>query len=306
MQGQLPVSDDVGLRLLEEADAQELHALIEANRAGLARWLPWAAGQGFEETLEFIRKSRTQVSENDGFQAAIVLDGGIVGMIGHPGVDWPNRSTRIGYWLDEAHRGGGIVTAAARVLVDRALTVWRLNRVEILAATENRRSRAIPERLGFREEGTLRQFQMVDGRHLDCVSYSMLAADWHGASAPVLGLDHVQVAAPVGSESEARGFYAGLLGLTELEKPEALRGRGGVWFACGSQQLHVGVTADFAPAIKAHPALRVRQPDLDLIAGRLPAAGSPVQWDDAVPGMRRFYTADPWGNRIELLAPASS
>lgn len=118
----------------------------------------------------------------------------------------------------------------------------------------------------------------------------------------ILGLDHVQVAAPIGSESEARGFYGDLLGLSELEKPEALRGRGGVWFACGSQQLHVGVVDGFSPATKAHPALRVHHADLDPIAERLDAAGSTVEWDEAIPGTRRFYTADPWGNRIELLA----
>ena len=87
MQG-LSVTDDVSLRLLEEADAKELHALIEASRTRLARWLPWAAGQGFEESLEFIRKTCAQASENDGFQAAIVLDDRIAGMVGYPGVDW--------------------------------------------------------------------------------------------------------------------------------------------------------------------------------------------------------------------------
>jgi catechol-2,3-dioxygenase len=117
----------------------------------------------------------------------------------------------------------------------------------------------------------------------------------------IIGLDHVQVAAPIGSESDARRFYETLLGLPELEKPEALRDRGGVWFACGAQQLHIGVTRDFSPAHKAHPALRVHLTDLDLIAERLRAAGSTVQWDDAIPDTRRFYTADPWGNRIELI-----
>lgn len=117
----------------------------------------------------------------------------------------------------------------------------------------------------------------------------------------IIGLDHVQVAAPIGSESAARRFYGGLLGLSELEKPEALRDRGGIWFACGADQLHVGVTQNFSPATKAHPALRVRLTDLDLVAERLTAAGSKVQWDDAIPDVRRFYTADPWGNRIELI-----
>ncbi len=118
---------------------------------------------------------------------------------------------------------------------------------------------------------------------------------------PIIGLDHVQVAAPIGSESDARQFYGALLGLPELEKPEALLCRGGVWFACGGQQLHVGVTGDFSPATKAHPALRVHDTDLDLIAQRLRAADCKVQWDDAIPGTRRFYTADPWDNRIELI-----
>jgi catechol 2,3-dioxygenase-like lactoylglutathione lyase family enzyme len=110
----------------------------------------------------------------------------------------------------------------------------------------------------------------------------------------------VQVAAPVGSEDAARGFYGELLGLSELEKPEALRGRGGVWFACGAHQLHVGIAPDFSPATKAHPALRVALSDLDQLAKRLGEAGVEVRWDDAIPGVRRFYVADPWGNRLEL------
>ncbi len=111
----------------------------------------------------------------------------------------------------------------------------------------------------------------------------------------------MQVAAPVGSEDAARRFYGGLLGLSELEKPEALRARGGVWFTCGDNQLHVGITPDFSPATKAHPALRVASSDLDRLAERLGEAGAEVQWDDAIPDVRRFYVADPWGNRIELI-----
>jgi catechol 2,3-dioxygenase-like lactoylglutathione lyase family enzyme len=120
----------------------------------------------------------------------------------------------------------------------------------------------------------------------------------------VVGIDHVQVAAPRGSEEEARRFYGGLLGLAELPKPPVLQARGGVWFACGAHQLHVGIDEPFSPAVKAHPALAVRPADLDHLAERLGAAGYRVQWDDALPGTRRFYTADPWGNRIELVASA--
>jgi catechol 2,3-dioxygenase-like lactoylglutathione lyase family enzyme len=117
----------------------------------------------------------------------------------------------------------------------------------------------------------------------------------------MLGIDHVQVAAPPGAEGQARSFYGDLLGLPELEKPENLRARGGVWFACGAHQLHVGIADPFTPATKAHPALALATADLDRLADRLMQAGCAVQWDDAIPGTRRFYTADPWGNRIELV-----
>lgn len=115
-------------------------------------------------------------------------------------------------------------------------------------------------------------------------------------------LDHVQIAAPPGCEEEARRFFGGLVGLPELEKPAPLRGRGGVWFAAGSRQLHVGVEADFAPARKAHPAFALPAADLDPLAERLEQAGVAVSWDTSLPGARRFYCQDPWGNRIEFLA----
>lgn len=120
----------------------------------------------------------------------------------------------------------------------------------------------------------------------------------------VVGIDHVQVAAPPRSEDEARRFYGDLVGLAELRKPPVLHARGGVWFACGPHQLHVGIDERFSPAVKAHPALAVRPGDLDRLAERLGAAGCRVQWDDALPGTRRFYTEDPWGNRLELVASA--
>jgi catechol 2,3-dioxygenase-like lactoylglutathione lyase family enzyme len=115
-------------------------------------------------------------------------------------------------------------------------------------------------------------------------------------------LDHVQIAAPEGCEAAARRFFGELLGLEEIEKPEPLRARGGAWFALGGRQLHVGVEKEFEPARKAHVALRVEPAELDRLADRLVAAGSPVTWDDALAGERRFYSADPWGNRIEFLA----
>lgn len=113
----------------------------------------------------------------------------------------------------------------------------------------------------------------------------------------VTGLDHVQLAMPQGGEDAARAFYGGLLGLTEAPKPAALAGRGGVWFTGGGLQLHLGVETPFQPARKAHPALVVT--DLAAAHSTLPAPSA----ISALPGLRRFYVADPFGNRIEILQP---
>jgi catechol 2,3-dioxygenase-like lactoylglutathione lyase family enzyme len=114
----------------------------------------------------------------------------------------------------------------------------------------------------------------------------------------ITGIDHVQVAAPAGCEGPARAFYGALLGLEELPKPEALRSRGGCWFRAGSHELHVGVEDPFAPALKAHPGLV--SADLDGLRARLNAVGIETRDDDSIPGARRFYAADPFGNRLEF------
>jgi catechol 2,3-dioxygenase-like lactoylglutathione lyase family enzyme len=122
----------------------------------------------------------------------------------------------------------------------------------------------------------------------------------------IRALHHVQLAAPAGCEDEARRFYGELLGLTEVPKPATLAGRGGVWFSLDGrpdgQGLHIGVEQPFTAARKAHPALQVH--NLEALAERLSTAGVTVVWDDDLPGYRRFYAFDPWGNRLELLTPA--
>jgi ubiquinone/menaquinone biosynthesis C-methylase UbiE/catechol 2,3-dioxygenase-like lactoylglutathione lyase family enzyme len=117
----------------------------------------------------------------------------------------------------------------------------------------------------------------------------------------VRALDHMQLAMPRGAEEQARAFYGGVLGLEELPKPPALAARGGVWFRCGKQQINLGVEEDFHPQRKGHPGLLVR--DLAAVRARLEAADAPILPDDLLPGYERFYTADPFGNRIECLRP---
>jgi catechol 2,3-dioxygenase-like lactoylglutathione lyase family enzyme len=115
-------------------------------------------------------------------------------------------------------------------------------------------------------------------------------------------LDHVQLAIPKGSEASCRAFYCDLLGWREVEKPQVLAARGGLWLDIGEGQVHLGVEDDFRPARKAHPAMVVD--DLDALAAKLRSAGVTVIFDDAIPGVRRFYANDPVGNRLEFVEAA--
>ena len=170
------------LRLFEESDADELFALSDRNRRHLEPWLPWVPHtHGPADSLEFIRITRRQVADNDGYQLAIVEPGGeIAGVAGFHRIDWANRATSIGYWLAADRQGQGLMTAAVRALIDHAFGVWGLHRIEIVAAVENARSRAVPERLGFREEGVRRDGERHGERYLDLVVYALLEDDWRG------------------------------------------------------------------------------------------------------------------------------
>ncbi|MGZ8177439.1 VOC family protein [Williamsia sp. SKLECPSW1] len=107
---------------------------------------------------------------------------------------------------------------------------------------------------------------------------------------------------PRGREAEARAFYADVLGMTEVQKPPALAARGGAWFRSDGLELHLGVEDDFRPARKAHPGILAD--DLGRLADAIASRGGRVDWDDAFPGYRRFYSEDPFGNRVEFLEPA--
>ncbi len=112
-------------------------------------------------------------------------------------------------------------------------------------------------------------------------------------------IDHVQLAGPKGCEDEAREFFADILGLTEVEKPEELKKRGGVWFEFGPFQLHIGIEEPFLPAKKAHPALVVE--DIEGLKSHLSEKGVPFTEDSNLPGASRIHVFDPFGNRLELL-----
>jgi catechol 2,3-dioxygenase-like lactoylglutathione lyase family enzyme len=116
---------------------------------------------------------------------------------------------------------------------------------------------------------------------------------------PILSLDHVQLAIPVGGEDRARSFYTGILGLTEVEKPASMAGRNSMWFVAGPVSLHLGLEPDFHPAKRAHPALVVD--DLDEIIAACERAGLSTKPDTSFSNFRRVHIFDPFGNRLELM-----
>jgi len=175
---QLPIAPGAVLRPFRHSDAGELTEVVTANREHLIHWMPWAETYGFEDSVAFIDRKRAQIEANDGIEGAIVLDGRIVGVAGFHAVDWINRSSSIGYWLAADVVGRGLTSSTVTALLDHAFGTWELHRVIIEAVVDNARSRAIPERLGFREEALLREAKLIRGRYEDAVLYAMLASEW--------------------------------------------------------------------------------------------------------------------------------
>lgn len=170
---------DLSLELLELRHAQELFALTDANRAHLREWLLWVdATRSVEDTEAFIRGTQKQALENNGVQTAILFRGHIAGVIGWDGIDSASRHTDLGYWLGKEYEGRGIMTRSCRAHVSHAFKALGLNRVAIRCAVGNRKSCAIPERLGFVLEGTLRQAEWLYDHFVDHRVYAMLAQDW--------------------------------------------------------------------------------------------------------------------------------
>ena len=183
----IELSDNLLLRDLEPADAAELYELVAANRRHLAEWMPWAADQDLARTEGFLRTVAQKRERGEALEGVIVLGGQIAGCAGFPSIDPVARSAVIGYWIAEEHQGRGLVTRAVTALIDHAFGELGLHRLEISAATENLRSRAIPERLGFTQEGVLREAELVGGEYQDLAVYGLVTTDRATALRPADG-----------------------------------------------------------------------------------------------------------------------
>jgi ribosomal-protein-serine acetyltransferase len=174
----LAIAPGAVLRPFRPADVEDLTETVAANREHLVPWMPWAESYSYEDCAVYLDRKRAQLEADELFEGPIVLDGRIAGVAGFHGVDEVNRSTSIGYWLVADAVGRGLMTRAVRTLLDHAFGTRDLHRVTIEAVVDNVRSRAIPERFGFREEGLLRGAKLLRGRYEDAVLYAMLASEW--------------------------------------------------------------------------------------------------------------------------------
>ena len=175
----LKLADELELRLLEERHAEELFAVVDQNRPYLRQWLPWLdTNISSNDTRSFIKSALDQFANNGGLVAGLWERDRIVGIISYNCIDWQNRIAHVGYWLAAEHQGKGIMTRACRALITYAFNELELNRVEIRCATKNKRSRAIPERLGFVQEGTVRHAEWLYDHYVDHIIYGILASEW--------------------------------------------------------------------------------------------------------------------------------
>ena len=173
------IDDEIKLRIFDERHAAESFALVDSNREYLREYMPWVDDTRFDEdTRAFIRRSRADMANENGFAAGIWYRGNLAGTIGVNSINRFNRKAEIGYWLGEEFQGKGIMTRCCRAVVTYLFDDQQLEKVEIHAAETNARSRAIPQRLGFVEEGTLRMLAYHDGKREGLVVYGMLADEW--------------------------------------------------------------------------------------------------------------------------------
>ncbi|MBK8572144.1 MAG: GNAT family N-acetyltransferase [Holophagaceae bacterium] len=171
----------LALRPLNLRDAKALFALVEANRPRLGRWLPWpATNLCVQDSRAYILRVRALARSGLGQSFGLWWQDRLVGIAGFVWIDAAHRSGAIGYWLAEEAEGHGLMTAAVKTLLRHGFRTLKLNRIEIRAGVRNHRSRAIPRRLGFRHEGTLRQAERLGDRFVDHAVYSLLASEWRG------------------------------------------------------------------------------------------------------------------------------
>jgi ribosomal-protein-serine acetyltransferase len=175
------INKEIELRILESRHAQEVFNQIEKDREYLSTWLSWVSYSNvLEDTKGFIQNELNRFANNSGFTSGIFYKKKFVGCIGIHDIDCNNKKTSIGYWIGQSFQGQGIMTMACKSMTNYAINELLLNRVEIRACTGNLKSRAIPERLGYKHEGTIRHAERIRGHFYDHEVYGIIAGEWTG------------------------------------------------------------------------------------------------------------------------------
>jgi ribosomal-protein-serine acetyltransferase len=190
------VNDQLELRLIDRRHAGELFTLMDSNREHLRRWHPWVDTISSTTDVEdAVTTWQQQYANHRGMYTGIWFHEELCGMINHPTVDWSNGWAPLSYWLDAAHQGRGIMTACGRAMVSHGFDTWKLNRLTIECATQNTRSRAVAERLGFKLEGIVRGIEWLHDRYVDHAMYGLLCSDYASGSRCGNSTDRAAVAA---------------------------------------------------------------------------------------------------------------
>ena len=175
------LGDGLELRLLEAKHAKDVFAVVDSNRAHLRQFLPWVDGNTTQtHSEEFIQSTLEQFKDFDGVVAGIWQDNQLAGLIGMHFIDWEHKDTEFGYWLAKSHTGKGLVSRAARALLDYIFFELNLHRVSIAHALENTASQKVIQRLGFKPESTARDAEWLYTRFHDWQKYGLLKREWQG------------------------------------------------------------------------------------------------------------------------------
>lgn len=175
----IQVDENIRLRFLEEQDAAAMLNLVNTNRAYLRQWLPWVDNmQTVDNFKTYINDSIKRATEKTDFGFAIIFKDQLAGRIGLHHINLQNKIGEIGYWLADGMQGNGIVTKCCKWIIQYGFTQMGLNRIEIKCAVGNNRSRAIAQKLNFKEEGILHQAEWLNGSYINLYLYAMLKEEW--------------------------------------------------------------------------------------------------------------------------------
>lgn len=173
------IDEEVTLRRFTPSDAEQVYGVVRQNVDHLLEFMHWMTPEySLEMSREFIERSARAVENRESLGFAITRNGNFIGSIGYASFDWKARKTEIGYWIDRSEQGKGVISKAAKLLIEHAFGDLGLNRIEIRCAAENVRSAAIPKRFGFKLEAHLRQAEFRNGKLHDFLTFGLLRDEW--------------------------------------------------------------------------------------------------------------------------------